>query len=133
MSGLPLVVLSGTVVAEPELRFTPSGKAVCEFRVACNDRRRDAAGNWTDGDATFLSVTSWSRMAENVAESVRKGHRVDVVGRLRQSSYEDRDGATRISFDVVAETVAVSLLFNPADVKRIDRSPAQAGQERREQ
>lgn len=108
-------------MAEPELRFTPSGKAVCNFRIVENDRKRSADGGWEDGDATYLGVTVWGAQAENIVESVEKGDRVVVVGKLKQRNYETREGEKRTVFDIDAFTVGVSLMWNSVKINRVRR------------
>src|SRR3954451_24797485 len=103
MSGLPEITIIGTLTGDPELRFTTTGIEVCNFTVAANDRRlnRDT-GQWEDGDATFLRCTLWRQAGENVAESLRRGNRVVVVGVLRQRSYETKEGEMRTTFELDA-------------------------------
>lgn len=119
---LPQVFLAGNLVADPELRFTPSGIAVAKFRVACNDRRKNEAGEWVDGDTTFLDVTVWRQKAETVAERLSKGSKVMVQGRLAQRSYETAAGEKRTVYEVTADEVAEQILPKPAQ-----RSTAAAG------
>ncbi|MEV0698607.1 single-stranded DNA-binding protein [Saccharopolyspora sp. NPDC050389] len=122
MAGLPEITIAGTVVADPEMRFTTSGVGVVNFTVAANDRRYDREkGEWVDAGATFLRCSIWRQAAENVAESVTKGTRVVVTGVLRQRSYE-KDGQTRYAFEVDATEVAVSLKFATATVNKATRS-----------
>lgn len=120
----PTVTLVGAVVTEPELRFTPSGAALCGFTVVTKDRRK-VGETWEDKDPTFLRVTAWRRVAENVAESaLAKGQEVVVVGRLHQRDYDDRDGNRRTSYEVNADAVAVSLAWNSVTVVRPERKAA---------
>ncbi|MEU6264856.1 single-stranded DNA-binding protein [Saccharopolyspora shandongensis] len=134
MAGLPEITFAGTVVADPEMRFTNSGAGVVNFTVASNDRKFDRERNeWVDAGATFLRCSIWRQAAENAAETLTKGMRVLVTGVLRQRSYE-KDGQTRYAFEVDATEVAVSLKFATATVKKAARSgtagapPAGAGQ-----
>jgi single-strand DNA-binding protein len=116
------VVLCGNAVADPELRFTPSGAAVVNFRIACNDRRLNRqTQEWEDGDTAFVSVTAWRQVAENIAESVQRGYRVVVVGRLKTRQYETREGEKRISVECDADEVAVSLRNATAKVQKMAR------------
>ncbi|MER7011523.1 single-stranded DNA-binding protein [Saccharopolyspora sp. NPDC000359] len=122
MAGLPEITIAGTVVADPEIRYTASGAAVANFTVAANDRRFDRDRNeWVDAGATFLRCSIWRQAAENVAETLTKGTRVLVTGVLRQRSYE-KDGQTRYAFEVDATEVAVSLKFATAEVKKATRT-----------
>jgi single-strand DNA-binding protein len=112
MAGDTIVTVVGNLVADPELRFTPSGAAVANFRIASTPRAFDKQTNeWKDGEALFLSCSVWRQMAENVAESLVKGDRVIVQGRLKQRSYETSEGEKRTVFEVDAEEVGPSLKF----------------------
>lgn len=109
---LPIITATGTMVADPELRFTPQGKAVAGFRIACNSRRYNKdTGQWEDGDATFLSCNLWGKPGENLAQSASKGTLVTVVGKLRQRTYETNEGEKRTVFDVDVEEAAVNVKF----------------------
>lgn len=112
---LPQITISGTVVAQPELRFTSSGKAVVSLRVAANQRKRTEAGGWVDGDSCFLDVSAWEDKAESIAELVEKGSRVLVTGTLRQRQFEDKDGNKRSAFEVQAYDVALVVQRPKAD------------------
>lgn len=110
MAGETTITVVGNVVADPELRFTPSGAPVANFRIASTPRNYDRNTNeWKDGDPLFLGVSAWRQLGENVAESIQKGARVVIVGRLQQRQYEATDGTKRSSYEVVAEEVAPSL------------------------
>lgn len=127
MITLPEVTVVGTLTGDPELRFTPSGAAVANFSVACNDRRlnRDT-GKWEDAGTTFLRCSIWRDYAEHVAESLSKGDRVVVIGRLRQREFE-KDGEKRTVFELDAEEVTPSLRFATAKVQRVSRDGGSAG------
>ena len=113
------ITVVGNMVADPELRFTPSGAAVCNFRMASTPRSFNRQTNqWEDGEALFLTVNVWRQAAENVAESLSKGMRVIVTGRLKQRSYETREGEKRSVFEVEADEVGPSLAFAYANVHR---------------
>ena len=105
---LPIIYIeNGTLVADSELRFTPNGKAVCNFRVASNSRRKNQqTGQWENGDSTFLTVNAWEGLAENVANTFQKGSKVNVKGFLKQREYE-KDGQKRTVFEVEALDIAV--------------------------
>lgn len=106
------ITVIGNLVDDPELRFTPSGAAVSNFRIASTPRKFNSQTNeWEDGDALFLSCSVWRQTAEHVAESLRKGDRTIVVGRLKQRSYEDREGVKRTVFECEVEEVGPSLKF----------------------
>lgn len=127
MAGLPEVTVAGTLTADPELRFTPAGVAVANFTVAANDRRYDAqAGNWIDGDATFLRCSIWRQAAENVAESLSKGIRVVVTGQLRQRSYETASGEKRTVMELAVTEIGASLKWATVTVAK----PTRTGTER---
>lgn len=106
---LPYVSLTGNAVADAEIRFTHGGKPIGSLRVACSNRIKGADGNWTDGEATFISVTVFGALAEPVAEQVRKGTKVCVTGRLKQRSWEAQDGSKRTDYEIVADEVSVGL------------------------
>lgn len=120
MNGLPEVTAIGTLTADPELRFTPSSTAVCNFTVASNSRKFDKDRNeWVDGDATFLRCNLWRQPAENIAESLRKGDRVIVTGVLKQRSYETKDGEKRTVFELEVNEVGPSLRWAQAQVRKV--------------
>ncbi len=119
MAGETLITVVGNLTADPELRFTPSGAPVANFTVASTPRTFDrASGEWKDGDAMFLNCAVWRQPAENVAESLTKGMRVIVQGRLRSRSYETREGEKRTVFEVEVEEVGPSLRYATAKVTR---------------
>ncbi|QNE90371.1 single-stranded DNA-binding protein [Corynebacterium incognita] len=116
------ITFVGNLVADPELRFTPAGKAVANFRVASTPRRFNSQTNqWEDGEATFLTCNVWNKAAENVAESLTKGARVVVTGRLRQRSYQTREGENRTVFEIEVDEVGPSLRYATAQVNRNPR------------
>ena len=122
------ITIVGNVVADPELRFTPSGAAVANFRVASTPRRFNSQTNqWEDGEALFLTCNIWRQAAENVAESLQKGMRVIVTGRLRQRSYETREGEKRTVYEVEVDEVGPSLRYATAKVTRANREGGQGG------
>lgn len=117
----PITVV-GNLVADPELRFIPSGAPVANFRIASTPRTFNRETNqWEDGEALFLSCNCWRQMAENVAESLTKGMRVIVNGRLKQRSYENRDGESRTVFEVEVDEIGPSLKYATANVSRTPR------------
>ena len=123
MPGLPDVTVAGTLVADPELRFTPNGTAVTNFTIAANDRRFDAqSGTWVDAGATFLRCSIWRAAAEHVAESLRKGTRVLVFGQLRQRSFDTAEGEKRTVFEVAVTEIGPSLKFATAQVTKATRT-----------
>lgn len=119
MAGETPITLVGNLTADPELRFTPSGAAVASFTVASTPRQFDRQTNeWRDGEAMFLNCSVWRQAAENVAESLTKGMRVVVSGRLKARSYETREGEKRTVFEVEVEEVGPSLKYATAKVTR---------------
>ena len=123
MAGETVITVVGNLVDDPELRFTPSGAAVANFRIASTPRTFDKQSNeWKDGDALFLSCAVWRQAAENVAESLQKGMRVVVQGRLKQRSYETREGEKRTVVELDVEEVGPSLKYATAKVARVQRS-----------
>ena len=122
------ITVVGNLVADPELRFTPSGAAVANFRIASTPRTFNRTTNqWEDGEALFLTCNVWREAAENVAESLTKGMRVIVQGRLRQRSYETREGEKRTIFEVEVDEVGPSLKYAKAEVTRNARGGGQGG------
>jgi single-strand DNA-binding protein len=116
------ITVVGNLVADPELRFTPSGAAVANFRVASTPRFFDKNSNeWRDGDSLFLSCSVWRQYAENVAESLQKGMRVIVMGRLKQRSYETQQGEKRTVFEIEVDEVGPALKSATAKVNRVMR------------
>ena len=117
------ITIIGNLVDDPELRFTPTGQAVARFRVASTPRFRDnATGEWKDGDSLFLTCNVWRQAAENVAESLQRGMRVLVQGRLRQRSYETREGEKRTVYEIEVDDVGPSLRNASAKVTKTTRS-----------
>ncbi|MDR0435508.1 MAG: single-stranded DNA-binding protein [Propionibacteriaceae bacterium] len=120
MTGEPPITVVGNLTADPELRFTPQGVAVANFTVASTPRNYDRnSGEWKDGDTMFLSCAVWRQYAENVAETLTKGMRVIVTGRLRSRSYEGRDGERRTVFEVEVDEIGPALRYATAKVTRI--------------
>ena len=121
------VTLVGNITDDPELRFTPSGAAVANFTVAVNRRYKNQEGQWEDKLDGFFRCNCWREMAENVAESLSKGSRVVVVGRLQQRSWEDQEGNRRSAFEVQVDEVGPSLRWATASVQRTQRSGGSSG------
>ncbi len=139
MSGETTITVVGNLTDDPELRFTPSGAAVAKFRVASTPRQFDkASGEYKDGEPLFLACSAWRQLAENVAESLQRGARVVVTGRLKQRSYETREGEKRTVIELDVDEVGPSLRYATAKVQKMQRSggdnggrqPAQAGSSR---
>jgi single-strand DNA-binding protein len=123
MAGETVITLVGNLVDDPELRFTPSGAAVARFRLASTPRTYDRqSGEWKDGETLFLTCNVWRQAAENAAESLQRGMRVILQGRLRQRSYETREGEKRTVFEVEVEEVGPSLRNATAKVNKTMRS-----------
>jgi single-strand DNA-binding protein len=119
MAGETTITLVGNLTADPELRFTPSGAAVANFTVASTPRTFDRQTNeWRDGDAMFLNCAVWRQAAENVAESLQKGMRVIVQGRLKSRSYETREGEKRTVFEIDVDEIGPALRYATAKVSR---------------
>jgi single-strand DNA-binding protein len=122
MAGETPITLVGNLVDDPELRFTPSGSAVANFRIASTPRTFDRQTNeWKDGDSLYLTCNVWRQYAENVAESLTKGMRVIVQGRLKQRSYETREGEKRTVFEVEVDEVGPALRSATAKVTKAAR------------
>jgi single-strand DNA-binding protein len=128
MAGETVITVVGNLTDDPELRFTPSGAAVASFTVASTPRTFDKNSNeWKDGDALFLRCSIWRQAAENVAESLTKGMRVVVQGRLRQRSYETREGEKRTVVELDVEEVGPSLKYATAKVTKAARGGGGGG------
>jgi single-strand DNA-binding protein len=121
------VTITGNATREPELRFTPSGQAVANFGVAVNRRWQNRQTQEWEESVSFFDITCWSTLAENVAESVAKGTRVTVTGRLDQRSWETQEGDKRSKVEIVADDVAVSLRWATAEVLRNERPDGGSG------
>ena len=118
------ITLVGNIVAEPELRFTPAGAAVCNFRVASTPRTYNKqTSQWEDGEAMFLTCNVWRQAAENASQSLAKGMRVIVQGRLKARTFQNREGENRTVFEIDVDEVGPSLTFATATVNRADRNP----------
>ena len=127
-AGDTTITMIGNLVDDPELRFTPSGAAVAKFRVASTPRYLDKATNeWKDGESLFLQCQIWRQAAENVAESLTKGMRVILSGRLKQRSYETKEGEKRTVFEVEVDEVGPSLRNATAKVTRTQRAGGSGG------
>jgi single-strand DNA-binding protein len=122
-AGDTVITLVGNLVDDPELRFTPSGAAVAKFRVASTPRYMDRQTNeWKDGESLFLTCNVWRQAAEHVAESLQRGMRVIVQGRLKQRSYETKEGEKRTVFEVEVDEVGPSLRNATAKVSKTTRT-----------
>ena len=122
------ITIIGNLVGDPELRYTPTGQAVANFRVASTPRFMDRQTNeWKDGDSLFLSCNVWRQAAENVAESLQRGMRVIVSGRLRQRSYETKEGEKRTVYEIEVDEVGPSLRNASAKVTKSTRSGGGSG------
>lgn len=128
MAGETVITIIGNLTADPELRFTPSGAAVADFTVASTPRSFDRQSNeWKDGETLFMRCSVWREAAENVAESLRKGMRVIVQGRLTQRSYETREGERRTVVELQVDEVGPSLRRAKAQVTRVQAPSGQGG------
>ena len=127
-AGDTVITLVGNLVDDPELRFTPSGAAVAKFRMASTPRYLDKATNeWKDGESLFLTCNVWRQAAENVAESLQRGMRVIVQGRLKQRSYETKEGEKRTVYEVEVDEVGPSLRSATATVNKTQRGGGGGG------
>jgi single-strand DNA-binding protein len=127
-AGDTVITLVGNLVDDPELRFTPSGAAVAKFRIASTPRFLDKQTNeWKDGESLFLSCNVWRQAAENVAESLQRGMRVIVQGRLKQRSYETKEGEKRTVYEIEVDEVGPSLKSATAKVNKTTRGAGGGG------
>ncbi|HLR96270.1 MAG TPA: single-stranded DNA-binding protein [Jiangellaceae bacterium] len=128
MAGETIITVVGNLTDDPELRFTPSGAAVANFRVASTPRTFNRqTSQWEDGEALFLNCSVWRQAAENVAESLQRGMRVVVQGRLKQRSFETREGEKRTVVELDADEVGPSLRYATAKVTKTQRSGSSSG------
>jgi single-strand DNA-binding protein len=128
MAGETTITVVGNLTDDPELRFTPSGAAVAKFRIASTPRTLDRqSGEWKDGEPLFLACNIWRDAAEHVAESLQRGARVIVQGRLRQRSYETREGEKRTVYELEVDEIGPSLRYATAKVQRMNRSGGGGG------
>ncbi len=121
------VTLVGNLTDDPELRFTPQGAAVANFRIAVNQRFKDAQGNWVDGETSYFRINCWRQLAENIAESLTRGTRVVVTGRLKFRQWETQEGEKRSVVEIEAEEVGPSLKFATAKVERSSKGGGSGG------
>jgi single-strand DNA-binding protein len=128
MAGDTTITVVGNLTADPELRFTSSGAAVASFTVASTPRTFDRqSGEWKDGEALFMRCSIWRQAAENVAESLTRGARVIVSGRLKQRSYDTREGEKRTVIELEVDEVGPSLRYATAKVNRVSRGSGDGG------
>jgi len=128
MAGETVITIVGNLTDDPELRFTPSGAAVAKFRIASTPRTLDRqSGEWKDGEPLFLACNIWRDAAEHVAESLQRGARVIVQGRLRQRSYETREGEKRTVYELEVDEIGPSLRYATAKVQKMSRSGGGGG------
>lgn len=128
MAGDTVITVVGNLTADPELRFTPAGAAVANFTVASTPRTFDRQSNeWKDGEALFLRCNIWREAAENVAESLTRGSRVVVQGRLKQRSYETREGEKRTVVELEVDEIGPSLRYATAKVNKANRGGGGGG------
>ncbi len=128
MAGETVITVVGNLTADPELRFTPSGAAVANFTVASTPRTLDRqSGEWRDGEALFLRCNVWRQAAENVAETLTRGTRVMVQGRLKQRSFETREGEKRTVFELEVDEIGPSLKYATAKVNKASRGAGSGG------
>jgi len=127
MTGETVITVVGNLTSDPELRYTQGGLAVANFTIASTSRNLDrASGEWKDGDALFLRASVWREFAEHVAGSLTKGSRVIVQGRLKQRSYETKEGEKRTSYELEVDEIGPSLRYATAQVTRAASSRDEA-------
>ena len=115
------VTIVGNLVDDPELRYTPNGAAVCKIRVAVNRRYKDESGQWKDGETSFFTINAWRSLAENAAESLTRGQRAIITGRLQQRSWETQEGDKRTVVEIEADELGPSLRWATAKVEKTSR------------
>lgn len=130
MAGETVITVVGNLTADPELRYTQGGLPVANFTIASTPRTFDRQKNeWVDGEALFLRASIWRDFAENVAGSLTKGSRVIATGRLKQRSWQDKDGNNRISVELEVDEIGPSLRYATALVQRVQRDPSKTRQQ----
>ena len=128
MAGDTIITLVGNLTSDPELRFTPSGAAVANFTVASTPRTFDRqSGEWKDGEALFMRCNIWRQAAENVAESLTRGARVVVQGRLKQRSFETKEGEKRTVVELEVDEIGPSLRYATTKVNKVSRGTGGGG------
>jgi len=118
LSGEIITTVVGNLADDPELRFITDGTAVCKFRLANTPRVRNANGDWQDGEPTWVNVTCWRGLAENVAETLKRGSRAIAYGKLENRPYDDKEGVKRYSLDLTAEACGPDLTFATATITK---------------
>lgn len=116
---LPSITAIGGLVRDPELKFSKNNQPWVRFSLACKDRVRGQSGEWQDGEATFITVKAFGRVAENLIESAAVGDTLTVVGKLQQDRWETEDGQKRSDFSIIADTIAVAITWNTAKTPRV--------------
>ena len=130
MAGETIITVVGNLTADPELRYTQNGVAVANFTIASTPRTFDrASGEWKDGEALFMRASVWREFAEHVASSLTKGARVVATGRLRQRSYETKEGEKRTSIELEVDEIGPSLRYATAQVQRQSSGGSKAGED----
>ncbi|HEX4866516.1 MAG TPA: single-stranded DNA-binding protein [Acidimicrobiales bacterium] len=121
------ITVSGNVTRDPELRFTPSGQGVCSFSVAVNRSWQNRQTQEWEEQTSFFDVKAWGQLGQNISDTLSKGARVVVSGRLEQRSWETEQGEKRYAFEIVADDVAVSLLYATAEISKNERREGEGG------
>lgn len=111
---LPTITAQGNLVFEPDFQVTASGISRCKLRIACNERKKSDNGTWADGDTSYFDIVLWRGLAEAVAETFKKGQAILVVGKVRVSKYEDKNGVERTSVEITADDIAAVVKANKA-------------------
>lgn len=121
------VTIVGNLVDDPELRYTPNGAAVCKIRIAVNRRFKDESGQWKDGETSYFTVNAWRSLAENAAETLTRGQRAIITGRLQQRSWETQEGDKRNVVEIEADELGPSLRWATAKVEKTSRGSGGGG------
>jgi single-strand DNA-binding protein len=124
---LPQVHGEFRIGADPELRFAPSGVAVCKARAVASSRKKTEGGEWVDDKTCWVYLVGFKRMAENMAESLEKGHLVTVIGKVSTDEWEDREGNKRTSINVVVDSIGPAITWDPARVMKGERQQGGGG------
>jgi len=120
---LPTITAQGNLVFEPDFQVTASGISRCKLRIACNERKRAENGTWSDGDTSYFDVVVWRELAEAAADTFKKGQPILVVGKVRVSKYEDKNGVERTAVDITADEIAAVVKANKSNENVIESDP----------
>jgi single-strand DNA-binding protein len=120
---LPTITAQGNLVFEPDFQVTASGISRCKLRIACNERRKNQDGTWTDGETSYFDIVLWRGLADAAADQFHKGQPILVIGKVRVSKYEDKNGVERTSVEITADEIAAVVKANKAKEVNLESDP----------